>query len=129
VRLDSNVVRQNKLRIAALIFTFSSLFFSFVLSFISEARTFFFISKIFFEQQELLLFCLSLYFFSSITKTMYTRIWNKMIRKSIVYLEQPQAQIWAKVLGGSRGRSIMKVAEKFLVTKRDKTSKLQWIRH
>jgi hypothetical protein len=75
------------------------------------------------------LFCLSLYFFSSITKTIYTRIWNKMIRKSIVYLEQPQAQIWAKVLGGSGGRSIMKVAEKFLVTKHDKTSKLQWIRH
>jgi hypothetical protein len=26
---------------------------------------------------------------------------NKKILKSIDYLEQPQAQIWAKVLGGS----------------------------
>jgi hypothetical protein len=47
-------------------------------------------------------FFLSL-FFSSNTKTLYTRLWNKRIRKSIEYVEQPQAQIWDKVLGGSGG--------------------------
>jgi hypothetical protein len=74
------------------------------LSFVLGARTFFFSRKIFFEQQELLLllFFLSLSFFSSNTKTLYTRLWNKMILKPIEYLEQHQAKIWAKVLGGSR---------------------------
>jgi hypothetical protein len=60
--------------------------------------------RFFFEQQELLLFLffLSLFFFSNNTKTLYTRLCNIMILKSIEYLEQPQAQMWANVLGGSR---------------------------
>jgi hypothetical protein len=47
-----------------------------------------------------------------------------MILKSIEYLEYPQAQIWAKVLGGNGGWSIMNVAAKILVTKCDKNLKL-----
>jgi hypothetical protein len=103
--LDTNVVtqnKQNKIRTAALILTFFfSIFLSSVLSFLSAARTFFFNSKFFFEQQELRFVLSFSLFFSSNTKTLYTRFWNKMILKSIEYLEQPQAQIWAKVSGGS----------------------------
>jgi hypothetical protein len=59
-------------------------------------------SFFFFEQQELrFVLSFSLFFFSSNTKTLYTRFQNKMILKSIEYLEQPQAQILAKVSGGS----------------------------
>jgi hypothetical protein len=39
-------------------------------------------------------------FFSSNTNTLYTGLWNKLMLKSMEYSEQPQAQIWAKVLGG-----------------------------
>jgi hypothetical protein len=39
-------------------------------------------------------------FFSSNTNTFYTGLWNKLMLKSMEYSEQPQAQIWAKVLGG-----------------------------
>jgi hypothetical protein len=58
-------------------------------------------ASFFLNSKNFVLFFLSLFFFSSNTKTLYTRFWNKMILKSIEYLEQPQAQIWAKVSGGS----------------------------
>jgi hypothetical protein len=110
--LDTNVVTQEKkkLKTAALKLTLHQpLFFFVYCSFFSffcfSSKNFLIQQQDFFEQQELLLFFLLLFFlslslfFSSNTK--YIRLWNKMILKSIEYLEQPQAQIWAKVSGGS----------------------------
>jgi hypothetical protein len=44
-----------------------------------------------------LLVFLPLSFFSSNTKTLYTRLWNKLMLKSMEYSDYPQAQIWVKV--------------------------------
>jgi hypothetical protein len=105
VSLDTNVVTQNKLRTATLILTFFfSLFLSFVLSFVSATRAFFF-NKIFLNSKNF--FCFfpfvlsSSLFFQQQHKDLVHKTLEQIVAQIYGIFRLAQAQIWAKVLGGS----------------------------